>query len=178
MTQSLYQRILGAEYSRLPSELADFHAVNGRRVFVGRARVKAAEGLFAKAIARLAGLPLKDAEVDINFTLLVDGLNETWVRDFGNQQMVSELHYQDGKILEHLGLMSLISTLSFSGGILCMKVEKVRFLRVFPAPRWMMPNVVANEFASPGRLNFDVRVGWGMFGRLVEYSGFLGVSDG
>lgn len=175
MSASLYQAILGERFSGLPTELAAFHSLAGEHSFSGRARIVAAKNPLAKVLAMLMGLPREDAEVDLRFRLLASNQEELWERHFGSHVMRSVLKRQGRLIVERLGVMVLYSTLAAENGRLSMRVEKACLFGVVPAPLWLLPDVVADETASEGRLHFEVGVTWSWLGTLVGYSGYLEV---
>jgi hypothetical protein len=78
-TPSLYSRILGPAFERLPSALKTIHDARRTKLYVGRCDIRGG-GLIARTIARLAGLPIAQTDVRIEVTVNVTDTSEDWLR--------------------------------------------------------------------------------------------------
>lgn len=174
---SVYQRLLGADYQRLPVEQARFHALHGKYTFQGEAKVSCGKHPLAKLVALIMGLPRRDALVPLMFTMQADSRSEqpweVWSRLFGRQRMTSRLRERDGWLVENLGAMVLYSRLSVEDGCLKMDVVRAKLFGWIPMPLWAMPRVLADETGSDGQIVFHIQVVWAWIGLLVAYQGFI-----
>lgn len=169
---TLYQSLLGDRFAMLPAELQKFHGAVGQFCYQGTASVAAADHPLTRLTARLLGLPVRSAEVGLQFMLDANADQEIWTRNFSGQVMRSRLRARDGLLYERLGIVMLQSRLEFTGNILRMHILGVRVFGV-PVPAWTVPHVVAEETASHGQLHFNIHVSWGRLGRLASYRGHL-----
>jgi hypothetical protein len=175
MNPSLYQKLLGPDYARLPPEQAAFHALHGQYEFTGEASIQCGRHPLARVVSVLMGLPQQDAQVPLRFELIATDESETWIRHFGPQTMTSVLRYRKGWLVERLGLIVLYSRLRIVDECLKMEIVRARFLGLIAMPLWLMPSVQADETASDGQIHFVIRVVWAWLGLLVAYQGFLDV---
>ena len=177
MTPSLYRQLLGADYALLSPAQQRFHDLQGRHVLHGEADVRCGRHPLAGLVARVMGLPTRDARVPLRFELEVTDEKEVWSRHFGAQGMRSVLRGRSGRIVEQLGAMVLESTLSVDGDWLKMRVHRARLLGLLPMPLRLMPEVKADETGDAQRVRFDIRVAWSWLGLLVAYEGYLEIPE-
>lgn len=58
-----------------------------------------------------------------------------------------------------------------------MNLVSLRFFGI-RCPNWLMPDILAEEAASPGKLHFRVQVNLPLIGMVVGYAGYLNVVEG
>ncbi|HZY18377.1 MAG TPA: DUF4166 domain-containing protein [Ramlibacter sp.] len=173
---SLYQQIMGADFTRLPSPLQRFHALEGAHVLRGWVVVGAPESAVARMLARCLGAPLDAREGALQFELEAGPAEEVWIRRFPGQMMRSRLTHAGGHVVERLGFARLWFTLKGGPDMLEMKLVRLRFLGV-ACPRWLLPAIVAEETAMPGRLHFRVQASLPLIGTVASYRGHLDLPD-
>lgn len=174
-TRTLYQRILGADFERLPASLRELHARGGVRRYAGEAEASRGAGWLSRLCGWIAGLPPAHAgaiEVDID----ADRDGETWIRRFGRGAMRSRLRERDGLIHERLGPMAFAFALERVDDGLIWRLRSVRALGVALPLSWF-DGMHAREFEQDGRYRFDVRAALPGIGLLVHYRGWLAIGD-
>jgi hypothetical protein len=176
-TLSLYQQVMGGQFTLLPRPLQRFHALEGAHVLSGWVEVGAPASLVARILARCLGAPLNAQHGPIQFELRAGAVEEVWTRHFPGKTMESRLTHTAGHIVERLGFAQLWFALEGDSEMLEMKLVQLRFLRV-PCPRWLLPAIVAEETATPGHLNFRVEASLPLIGVVTSYRGYLKLPDG
>ena len=169
---SLYQRVMGSDFLQLPPAVQQFHSLHGNTVLSGWVDVRAPGTFVARCLARCLGAPLCDEQGSLRFELEADGASECWVRHFPRKTMQSRLESASEGIVEHLGAARLTFALRATPEMLQMRLVGLHFLGV-PCPRWLLPAVVAEETASPGRLHFRVQASMRVVGMVANYRGYL-----
>ena len=173
--RTLYQRILGADFERLPASLRELHARSGVRRYAGEAEASRGAGRLSRLCGRIAGLPPAHAgaiEVEID----ADRHGETWIRRFGHGAMRSRLRERDGLIHERLGPMAFSFALEIVDDGVVWRLRSVRALAVRLPLGWF-DGMRAHEFEHDGRYGFDVRAALPGIGLLVHYRGWLALGD-
>lgn len=171
-SKSLYQQVLGPGFLLLPLPVQQFHAMQGTTVLHGRVEIQAPATFVARCLARCLGAPLTAERGAIRFELQSDSATEHWVRHFPGKTMQSRLGSSSGHIVEQLGAARLTFALRGSPEMLEMQLVSLHFLGV-PCPRWLVPSVVAEETATPGRLHFRVQASVRFIGTVASYQGYL-----
>jgi Domain of unknown function (DUF4166) len=169
---SLYQRVLGADFVLLPMPLQQFHALQGRHVLDGWVDIRAPASFLARILARGLGAPLHAQSGPIRFELTAGDTSEVWTRHFPGRIMESRLRLVSGRIVERLGAARLSFALRGSPEKLEMQLVALHFLGV-PCPGWLLPTVVAEETATPGRVHFRVQASLPLVGLVAGYQGHL-----
>lgn len=173
---SLYSRVLGPAFERLPSALKTIHDARRAKSYVGRCDIRGG-GLIARTIARLAGLPLAQIDVPIEVTVNVTEASEDWIRKFGTQRMQSRLTYRSQRMEERLGPLVLTFNLSAEQERIVWSLHSARLVLV-PLPVTWLLECGATESVHDGRYGFDVSAGLRGIGLLVHYQGWLVEHDG
>ncbi len=169
---SLYERVLGPSYERLPAAVQRFHRLQGRSVLKGWVQTQAPSSLPARLLAFCLGTPRRASSGPLSFELEASAEAECWTRHFPTRTMTSRMRFVAGRIQEQLGAARLTFGLSVADGKLKMELEGLRFLGV-PCPRWLMPQVVAEEIGRDDRLHFRVAANVPLLGRVAGYDGYL-----
>ena len=174
---SLYQQVLGTDFALLPLPLQQFHSVEGALVLDGWVEVGAPGSPAARWLAWCLGAPLDARQGPIRFELQADSAQEVWTRHFPGNVMQSRLTIAAGLVVERLGFARLWFELKGGPELLEMRLVRLRFLGV-PCPRWLLPAVVAEESATPGRLHFRVQASLPLVGVVASYRGHLELPEG
>lgn len=170
-TPSLYSRILGPAFERLPPALQSIHDARRAKLYVGRCDVRGG-GLIARMIARLAGLPIAQSDAPIEVTVNATDASEHWVRKFGTQRMQSRLTFRRQRIEERLGPLVLTFNLSAEQERIIWSLDRAR-LALLPLPMTWLLVCAATESIHEGRYGFDVSAGMRGVGLIVHYKGWL-----
>jgi hypothetical protein len=173
---SLYEHVLGPSYAALPPALLRFHRLTGHTVLHGWVETEAPGSALARLLARCLGTPLRGGSGALRFELDASPHAECWTRHFPTQTMTSRMRLVAGKIEEKLGAARLTFGLSVVEGELKMRLERLRFLGI-PCPRWLMPEVVAEESGSENKLHFRVAARLPLLGTVASYRGHLDLGE-
>lgn len=174
---TLFQRLLGAAFFRLPDSLRRLHGVQGRARFTGKASIDGGRNPLARLCARIAGLPKPAGDVALTVEFAADRRGETWHRDFGGQQMVTRLAMKDGLLRERMGPLQFRHALHANDGAIWWTVAGVRLLGVVPLPAGIFDGVRCREYECDDRYHFEVEAVLPLVGRVVRYAGWLQPED-
>jgi len=171
---SLFAGLLGAEFSRLPPQVAKIHTRQGMREYAGEVQVRRGKGLFLSLCASAARLPPTRAAGPLRVEIEATHDGETWTRRFGSHLMASRLWPSEGLLAERLGLLFFGFKLSVNDGVLMWQVERVSAAGIALPKRWFK-GVVARESEQDGRYRFEVGATLPLLGELIHYTGWLDV---
>ncbi len=177
---SLYERLLGDDYKRLPKAIQAMHRVTGGHAAEGRVTVRRGCGPAAKRLASLMRLPpaMEAAPAITSFSL--EGGAERLCRRYGGRQLVTYQQEGWGKdaglLLERFGPLSLLLKLHASEAGLDFELVDCRFGSL-SLPRASWPCLEASEREQEGKYRFQVSVGLPLLGLLVSYGGWLGAPE-
>ncbi|RZJ06557.1 MAG: DUF4166 domain-containing protein [Rubrivivax sp.] len=169
---SLYERVMGAKFAQLAPALQRFHRLAGSHVLEGVVETLAPQSLVARVIAFGLGSPQQASRGTIRFELQAQGDVEIWTRCFPGQTMTSRLQFVAGELVESLGVARLTFALTVSNGALRMQLTRLRFLAL-PCPRWLVPQVVAEECGDGEQFYFHVSASLPWAGLVAGYRGHL-----
>ena len=173
---SLYQRALGDRYGELPSAVQRFHGLTGSNLLQGWVETKAPASVLARGLALCLGAPHRNTRGPLRFVLDAGAQTETWTRHFPGRTMTSRMTLVAGRLEERLGAARLTFELVATESKLSMELVEMRFLGM-PCPRWLMPQVVAEETGTGNQLQFLVRASLPWVGTVVSYRGHLNLSN-
>ena len=177
----LYERLLGDGWRRLDGPVRLLHERGSGPCGEGLFAVRGGN-LFARALARLAGLPAPCEKVRVCLSVTpLEGGGERWQRTFGGRPFDTLQREGDGGLLaERAGPFELLFGLSEEGGALVYMQARAALcvgrLRV-PLPRARAPRVEARERgADDGREVFvSVSSSAPLAGLVLSYEGRLRV---
>ncbi|AXK71001.1 DUF4166 domain-containing protein [Lysobacter sp. TY2-98] len=170
---TLFGRLLGEAYVRLPATVAALHARDGAQRYTGEVDVARGTRLLARVCGAATRLPPAGrGRIDVD--IVADTQGETWTRHVAGHAMRSRLRAHDGRLRETLGLVTFDFRIGCDDGRLHWTVERVRVFGVV-LPRTWFRDVAAVEYEEDGRYRFDVRAGLPLAGLLVHYRGWLDV---
>ena len=169
----MVERVLGSQYEALPAAVRRFHRLAGHHVLSGEVTTDAPSTAGAWLLALCLGTPRRATQGPIRFVLETTASDERWTRHFPAQTMYSVLRDEDGRLHERLGAAALTFTLGVTpAGKLAMMLTELRFLGL-PCPRWLLPQLVAEEGGEADRFHFEVRASVRLIGTVASYRGFL-----
>jgi hypothetical protein len=172
---SLYRQVMGRDFESLAPELQTFHSMRGNVRLLGQCTVSGPHTSIGKLLGALFALPKTSAETLLAFDLSADARQETWKRHFPNRLMTSRMRVVNGVLVERLGPADLHFELRSDGAKLIMLLKKISIAGI-RCPQFLVPSVVAEETASPGKLHFNVAAQLPVVGLLVAYKGFLHIT--
>jgi hypothetical protein len=162
MTVSPFQRLLGADFERLPAPVCDLHSLNKSLKTGGLADITAAPGVAASLLRWFGGLPQPGRDVPVTVAFHPDGKGrERWDRRFGSRRYASTMAAgrgsDTGLLVEHFGPFRLHFRLTPYEDGLAWSLVRWRFLRL-PLPHWTTPSIECLESEDGGRFVFDIDV--------------------
>jgi hypothetical protein len=177
---TLYRRLLGDAWHRLPAPLRALHEVDTRLVACGVGRVERGSWP-AQFVATLFRFPRAGEEVAVEVEFVERDGRQTWTRRFDGRALRS-VQWEgrggfDRLLCERFGPLVFGLALVLDGERLRLVVRRWTLLGV-PLPRVLAPRVDSFEEAVDGRFGFHVEIVHPALGLLVRYAGWLAVGDG
>jgi len=171
-----FQRLLGADFERLPAPVRDLHGLSETTMTAGRADITAAANPGAWLLCWVAGLPRPGRDVPVTVAFHPDKGREMWERHFASRRYASTMAVGTGRdqglLIEHFGLFRLFTRLTVREDGLAWSLVRWRFLGL-PLPRWSTPTIECLESGDGGRFVFDIRFGFPLVGHVIHYRGWL-----
>lgn len=172
--RSLYRRVLGQAFERLPPAVRALHDNPGRITASGRCRVERGGHLLARLIAGCFGFP-PAGEGAVRITIEAREGGEEWRRDFGSHRTTSlqgEVPGRPGLIFESFGPGNFLIDPRPGAAGLSFALKGARLFGC-PLPRFLWPAIVGEATAPDGRYHFNISVALPLVGLLVRYRGSL-----
>lgn len=170
MTATLYQRVLGADYDRLPEVLKRFHGAPRGGSVAGSLRIERGAGWLRGLLASLGGLPPAGESVPLRLDVSVQGDEEHWTRSFGRTQLHTRQLARDGRLVELHPPWKLRIRLGATRDGMQLEHERC-YWRGIPLPRALSPRVDSIVEARDDRWWIVVTIGVPLFGMVCRYSG-------
>jgi hypothetical protein len=170
--RSLYARLLGPAFERLGPALQSIHDTRTTKLYVGRCDIRGGDSWLARAVARLAGLPLARLDVPVEVTIRANDTSEDWIRRFGGHRMQSRLAARGQRLEERLGPIVLAFELAAEQDRIVWSLHSAR-LAFVPVPLTWLLKCAATEAIHEGRYQFDVSAHVLGIGLIVHYRGWL-----
>src|SRR5688572_13689126 len=139
---ALYPRLVGRDWAALPDVVRAVHAGETEMRATGSFAVRGSASLLARILARLGGLPRPCPEVATELLVNPEPPGEVWSRTFGASRVVTRQWEEDGLLVEQIGLVQLVFSLSVADGVLKFRQVAARIglgRRHVPLPRWLAP---------------------------------------
>lgn len=165
--KSLYQRILGEAFEKLPTALREFHQT-GKGVALGTMTVRRPSGRFRNWLSDLLMLPAACEAVPLRLEVISVGRQERWMREFGGQRLETIQWEEDGLLVEQAGPGSFVFALraDSEGMDFHMRHQRAGILRL---PVLLAVKVHARVTGRPAGWHVSVRISSGVFGELTTY---------
>ncbi|HUG89850.1 MAG TPA: DUF4166 domain-containing protein [Planctomycetaceae bacterium] len=167
---SLYRRLLGSDFERLPGGLRRFHDCPDGGRGAGRFDVQRGPGLVARWLGWLLRLPRTGTGVPMTLQVSVEGGRERWLRDFDGRCLESIQWHERGALVERAGLLRLAFRVSADEAGMDFVSRRAWFTCV-PLPGFLRPRVEASALAEGHGWRVRVRVWLPWGGLLVGYDG-------
>lgn len=178
---SMYRRILGDAYDRLPPLVRDMHEVESRHTARGRGRISRGTGLASRLMANSLGMPPEARDIPVETTFSLEQGVETITRNYDGallitrQAMVPVNAAEAGSpalLLEKFGPVALFIRLEGTQEGITFHLQRCSLLGL-PLPRFLSPRLVARERVKDGMYHYFVRIELPLVGKLIEYEGLL-----
>ncbi len=176
---SLFQRVLGSEFKRLPEQIRSLHACATSTLAEGRCTVNRGSSFFARLAARLLSVPPQCRDEKIQVLIRPQGDHEIWTRVIAGQRFVSALRASGSRrVTETIGPAAFEFDLVSGRTGLTMVLQGVRVIGL-PLPQPLWPGIAARQSVENGLYRFDIATSLPGIGPVVAYSGTLAaVEDG
>jgi hypothetical protein len=172
VAQSLYRRVLGAQFEELPEVLKRFHDTPGGGRARGTLRVERAPGRLLNGLASLLRMPPAAAEVAVRLAVIVEGERERWIRQFDEFRVETVQWARADLLMEAFGPVSFACKLVLDGATLRYDFRRA-WLAGIPLPRYMGPSVEGSVFAAEMNWRIAVRIIAPFIGAVVRYEGWV-----
>ena len=171
---SLFPRLLGEDYRKLPGALRAVHDNGGTLLLAGRADIERRAGFLAWAICALTGLPERGRNVVVTVEFIRQGLSEVWRRRFGGRHYRSTMAQGDapGDLVERFGPFTLVFMMRAEADRLVLDLRSCALFGM-PLPGFLSPRCLAEEREENGRFVFDIPLDLPFLGRILRYRGWL-----
>lgn len=175
--QSLYQRILGRDWERVPASIRALHERSeGHATFRGRAVVERGGSIWARLVASVLGFPSAGADVPVEIRFTCGDGREVWTRRFGEKILRSsqrKIGRRNEQLLaEDFGPFRILCALEPKENRLHLSVRAWSVLGL-PLPLLLAPGGRTFEEDRDGRFHFHVEVESPLTGLIVRYRGWL-----
>jgi len=104
--ESLYRRLLGPDFDRLPEALRRFHGAADGGVGAGVVDVRVGARPWTRMLARVLGLPPGGDRVPVTVRVRRVGDREIWDRAFGASRLRSVQWLEHGRLRERVGVLT------------------------------------------------------------------------
>lgn len=177
---SLYQKVLGSAFDRLPPRVRELHACLTERRWSGKAQVRRGDGILAKIVCAVIGFPRSGDDIPVTVSLAPEQEAERWTRDFGGKTFASVQSCGSGRdqhlLVERFGVISVSLALIVDGGRLFL-IPRRWSLFGLPMPKTLLPGSNSFETEENGAFCFDVEIRAPVAGLIVAYRGQLALMD-
>jgi hypothetical protein len=140
---SLYRRLLGADFDRLPLALRAFHDSVSGGSGAGIFRVRRKSGAVARAVARALQLPPEGDHVVVTLRVTVENGRELWERTFGTWPLRTLQRLENGLLIERVGAATVAFDVAADERGMRFRSVDFRWLGV-PVPRGLAIEVDAD----------------------------------
>lgn len=180
-SQTLYQRLLGEDFNRLPSILQRFHSLpHGGKASGSVTVIYSGSWLRNASVARsLLRLPPPGENIPLSLEVLPQGARELWIRRFGREQhrLLTLQWQEDGFLIEKSGPLLFVFRVSADEQGITFHFQHNR-LEPFPLrPRFSAIRVEAEAAAhtedehTDSHWHIRVHITSPLLGRLIAYEG-------
>lgn len=170
-----FASVLGRDFAKLPKPVRDLHQVRKLGRYTGRADVERGRGPVVRFICKALNLPRNVSDAPLSFTLVREGEDEIWLRDFDGNELMSRIspHAERPDLIhERFGPLTFDLSLTVTDGRLNYEIQDMRYLGL-RVPRRLWPKAQAAEHAEGNAFHFFVEINLPIIGRLIRYQGWL-----
>lgn len=172
----LYQKVMEAEFDRLPTSLRAMHSSIGDGAASGQAVVQRGRHPVGALLCFLFGFP-PSGQYGLRVHFRKDKSSDLWVRYFGQHRMKSRLRQAKGRLVEQFGPLDFYFDLTREDQGLKMTLKRWTAFGV-PLPLGLAPRVEAREWDDAGRFQLSVSISVPLIGLIVRYDGHLAPEHG
>jgi hypothetical protein len=170
---SLYRRLLGSDFDRLPPTLQRFHDVTTEWHGHAQFRITRGRGWLRNVLADLGGLPPAGEDVPLRLRIVAEDDRERWIRHFGQHRLESVQRAWRGLLVESIGGVTLGFHLVVEPPALRLVPAQVWLLGGLPWPHFLAPHGNGVEVGRHDGCAILARAEAPLLGLLVQYEGLL-----
>jgi uncharacterized protein DUF4166 len=169
---SLYQRVLGPNFTELAPVLRRFHTHPTGGSATGRLAVEHGASRAARLLVSLMGLPVESPREEVHLQVTVDDQQEIWDRKFGQRRMRTRQRHWGRLLLESTGLVVLGFELLVEDGGMHFE-QRGAWLLGLKLPRFIAPRASCKVTPTGEKWKLDVRLELPLVGPLIRYHGVM-----
>jgi len=170
LSATLYQRILGERFSKLPPALQQFHGQVEGGCAKGTVTVECGRGILRHGMAALLRLPPPGQEIPLQLEVVTENGCERWIRHFGDY-CLDTLQWQEGSLLiEKAGLLQFGFRLIVENSALIFQQQFCRLGKV-PLPRYAALSISATVSDYDQGWQVEVVINAPILGVITTYRG-------
>jgi hypothetical protein len=132
---SLYRRLLGPDFDRLPPVLRAFHDAAGGGSGAGVFRVQRGGGAAARTLARALRLPPGGEHVPVALRVTAENECELWERTFGTRRLCTRQRVDAGRLIERFGAATFAFDVTADERGMHLRSARFAWLRIPLPPR-------------------------------------------
>ena len=173
---NLYERLMGPAWHNVTASVRSAHSPGGEKR--GVFQISHGKSRLARILARWSRLPRPALSAETRLKIVEDGDRQSWERSFdGVPFATTQWAGNAGCLMERVGLWEFCFRLRVENGALGYEQTRVRFcLGPLRLPLPLSPRVAASETPDGlARVRISVQVRLPLFGRLIDYDGWLDV---
>lgn len=169
---TLYQRVLGRDFAKLPGVLQQFHGNLEGGFATGTLVVERGAGIARGLMGKLLNLPDPGTQVRLRLQVIPEGGKERWIRHFGHKRIES-LQWQEGPYLfEKVGPISLAFLLTADSNGLKFQLAANRTMG-WNLPSSLSLRVAAHALGAQEQWRVEVSIKVPLLGQITTYSGLI-----
>jgi hypothetical protein len=176
---SLFMRLLGSAWQKLPTAVRQIHTLSSERLTEGRCTIERGPSLLSNWVASLFGFPKAADDLPVSVCFQAENGNERWTRKFGDESFLSTLRPGLGRsehlLCERIGVFNFAQALVVVGDRLQFVLRRWTIFGI-PLPLWLAPRSNSYETEQDGRFRFHVEISHPLTGLIVRYRGWLVVT--
>lgn len=167
---SLYKRIVGGDYLKLPRKVQELHDYKNEVTYSGKCYVERGNNFLINMIANLLSIPKSGRNVDVKVNLVDKGNKEIWNRSFNDKAFKSTQWQEEKFLVERVKFAKLIFKINISKDMLELNLYKAYIFGI-PQIGFLKPKIIAQETQIDNKIHFFAEVSLAFFGLLVRYEG-------
>lgn len=168
--QTLYQRVLGKDFSKLPTILQQFHSLPEGGCADGIIAVERGAGVLRHIAAQVLRLPSAGKKVPLRLQVIPEDGKEIWIRHFDGQSLKT-IQWQDGSYLvEKAGPLQFVFQLAADEHGLTFHPHPNRIGGI-QVPECISLRVSANARSLGNCWNIEVIITAPLLGTITTYKG-------
>jgi hypothetical protein len=167
---TLYRRVLGEAFDRLPPVLHRFHGLPDGGSLQGVLRVTRGSGRIRGNIADLLGLPVAGEPVRLQLQVVVEDERERWMRRFDGVPVETVQWESRGLLIEATGIVKCAYRVEVAVEGMTLHLVHA-WLGPLPLPRFLTPRIEAVAMARGRAWWVQARIAAPFLGLLAQYEG-------